>query len=744
MMKTRNQPRRRLPVAQSAARPRARFGADWPWRSIALAGILVAMALVTYTPVLNDGFIWDDDAYVTRNLTLRSVRGLGLMWFYPRSLPQWYPLVHTTFWIEFHLWGLDPLGYHVVNVLLHATSAVLFWRLLTRLRVPGAWLAAAIFAVHPVMVESVAWVTERKNALSLPLALAAMLCYLRFSAADENGRVEEAGDEAIGVDRRFWGWYGLALVFFLAALLSKTIVAPMPAVLLVIYWWKRGRLTWSDLWPLVPFFAIGAGLGIFTAHLERTHVGAEGSEWAFTLLERTLIAGRSIWFYATKLAWPYPTIFFYPRPEPDVSVWWHYVYPVGALGLVIVLWLGRRRFGRGPLAAALIFGGVLLPALGFLNVYPFRYSFVADHFQYHASLALVALAGAGMATLAARIVSAAGRVQPGPADVQGMRPPFPGRGPRVALAIAAMAILVTLGTLSFRQTFAYYDLDSIYKDVIAKNPQAWVAYSNLGVQYGKRGEKDEALAMFTEAVRIDPSQPKIHSNYAQALFDCGKRDGFAPGQLDEVIEQYKESLRLDPLWQPGMLGLGSAYIEAKEPTEARKYLERALELYPKDSACLLGMGFLLVQEKKWSEAQEFFEKAVKENPNVAKAHHGIGLCLLNQDKAQEAIPHLSTALALDADDFEAHYHMANALQIVGDLPTAIDQYNEAIRLKPDYPDALSNLGVTWGMRGDADKAIEYIERVIEIDPDFPGVQTNLASARELKQQQRDQAKSRGQ
>ena len=322
------------------------------------------------------------------------------------------------------------------------------------------------------MVESVAWITERKNALSLPLALAAMLCYLRFAPADDDERVERAGDRETTADAKRWGWYGLAFAFFLAALWSKTIVAPLPAVLLVIYWWKRGRLVWNDVWPLAPFFAIGAGLGIFTAYLEKTHVGAEGAEWDFTPLERTLIAGRSLWFYATKLAWPYPTIFFYPRPEPDVYDWRHYLYPVGAVALVVMLWLARRRIGRGPLAAVLIFGGVLLPALGFLNVYPFRYSFVADHFQYHASLALIALAGAGLAMLARRLAAATITAEPDEPAEENLRPRRRGLGPRTALRMGTAALLVTLAVLSFRQTFAYYDLDSIYKDVIAKNPRA--------------------------------------------------------------------------------------------------------------------------------------------------------------------------------------------------------------------------------------------------------------------------------
>ena len=323
------------------------------------------MVFAAYAPVAGDTFIWDDDAYVTHNPTLRSIDGLRMMWFEPRSLPQYYPLVHTTFWIEYHLWGLAPLGYHADNVLLHAASVILLWRLLVRLQVPGAWLAAAIFGVHPVMVESVCWITERKNVLSLVFALLSMHCYLRFSPAEDF--VGEEGETPRTVGR--WWWYAAALVLFVAALLSKTVVATMPAVLAVIYWWKRGRIPWREVMPLLPFFLIGIGLGLYTARLERIHVGAEGEEWSFTPLARVLIAGRAPWFYASKLLLPYPLIFFYPRWDINEHVWWQYLFPAAALatdrGAVVCAGTDRTRAagGRADFRGSVVSGVGLLERL---------------------------------------------------------------------------------------------------------------------------------------------------------------------------------------------------------------------------------------------------------------------------------------------------------------------------------------------------------------------------------------------
>ena len=278
-------------------------GAPWLW-----GASLVLLACVAYWPTLGNGFIWDDDDYVQNNMTLASPAGLRNIWFKLGAVPQYYPLVHSTFWIEHRLWGLDARGYHAVNLLLHALSAVLVWRLLARLAVPGAWLAAAVFAVHPVGVESVAWVTERKNVLSCALALGSMLAYLRFSPADV-----ASDDRARGA----WRYYVLALVLYVAAVLSKTVTASVPAVLLVVYWWKRGRVSGRDVIRLIPFFAWGLGLSAVTVWMEKTFVGAHGEEWNISPLERMLIAGRALWFYAGKLAWPYPLIFFYPRQADD-------------------------------------------------------------------------------------------------------------------------------------------------------------------------------------------------------------------------------------------------------------------------------------------------------------------------------------------------------------------------------------------------------------------------------------------
>ena len=332
------------------------------------AAVLAVAVFLAYQPCWQGGFLWDDDAHVTAP-ALRSWQGLWRIWSDVGATVQYYPLLHTAFWLEHRLWGDAVLGYHLLNVALHCLAAFLAWAVLRRLKVPGAPLAAAVFALHPVHVESVAWIAEQKNTLSAVFYLAAMLAYLRF---DRSRKVPA-----------YLGAFGL----FVLALLTKTVTATLPGALLVVFWWQRGRLSWRrDVLPLVPFLLVGAGMGLITTWWELEHNRCVGPEFHMTWMQRSLLAGRAVWFHAGKLFWPEPLIFIYPRWRLDPAAAWQYAFPLAAVALLAALWALRRRT-RGPLAAALFFGGTLFPTLGFFNLYTFRYTYVANHYQYLASLA---------------------------------------------------------------------------------------------------------------------------------------------------------------------------------------------------------------------------------------------------------------------------------------------------------------------------------------------------------------------
>ena len=413
--------------------------------------------------------------------------------------------------MEHKLWGDAVLGYHLVNILLHAAAAVMVALVLRRLAVPGAYLAAAIFALHPVQVESVAWITELKNTLSAVFYLGAMLVYLRFDQT------------------RHRSWYACAMGLFVLGLLSKTVTATLPAALLVVFWWQRGRLSWRrDVVPLIPLFLLGVAAGQLTAWFERMMIELGGVQVRLTMVERCLVAGRAICFYLAKLFWPTNLIFLYPRWNVDQNVWWQYLFPAGVVLLSIAAWKLRRRW-RGPLAGLLLFVGTLFPALGFHDLFPFLYSFVADHFQYLASLGVITLASAGTALLIERC----------------------GRWGRAGGYALCLTLLAVLGALSWRQSQMYVDVETLYRTTIDRNPQCWLACYNLGVALVGRGRFDEATAWFRRAVEIRPQYAEAHRNLGLALRMCGKTDE-AIGHLQRAV-----AIRPDdaPAQEPGQ-GVG--------------------------------------------------------------------------------------------------------------------------------------------------------------------------------------------
>jgi len=401
--------------------------------------LLVVATFLAYQPAWNGKPIWDDAAHLTYP-EHRSLAGLLRIWIEPGATQQYYPAAYSLFWVEHKLWGDSTLGYHLVNILLHVTAALLLLKILRTLQIPAAGLAAAIFALHPVQVESVAWISELKNTLSAVCYFGSALAYLRF---------DRTKDKAA---------YAGALMLFVLGLLAKTVIATWPAALLVVFWWQRGKLSWKqDLLRLIPFFAAAITAGLFTSWMERQHVGAQGSEFNFSIFERFLIAGRAIWFYLGKLFWPADLIFSYPRWKISQAIGWQYLFPAAAALLLGALWF-LRRWARGPLAVLLFFIGTLAPALGFVNVYPFKFSFVADHFQYLACCGPIVAACVGLHAI------------------------FRGFGERRLVwerAFCAM-LLATLGLLTWRQSRMYTDIETLWRTTIDRNPDCWLAQGDLG------------------------------------------------------------------------------------------------------------------------------------------------------------------------------------------------------------------------------------------------------------------------
>jgi len=608
---------------------------------------LILLTLVSYGPGWNGKLIWDDDAHLTR-AELRSLGGLERIWLEPGATQQYYPLVHTVFWIEHRLFGEATLPYHLFNIFLHALGAWLLFKVLVQLKIPGAWLAAAIFALHPIQVESVAWISELKNTLSGVFFFSALFFYLRFDQS------------------RSRAGYLLALTLFILGLLCKTTIAPLPAVLLVIFWWQRTKLSPKrDLLPLVPFFVIGIGAGLFTAWMEHRFIGAQGQAFHFGLIERCLIAGRAFWFYLFKLFWPANLIFIYPRWEVSRSLWWQYLFPIAALLFFAALFALRNR-SRAPLAACLIFAGLLFPALGFINVYPFIYSFVADHFQYLASAPVISLAAAGFILLCDRFHLHS-----------------------TVRYATALTLLVFLASLTWLQAHTYSDVETLWRVTLSRNPNCWLAHNNLGAKLLVSGNSKESIVHLRKALEINPLSAEAHNDLGDALSQ--------EGESNEAVAHYLRAIEIKSAYAAPHTNLGELFLRAGRMDESLVQLEEAVKIDPHDANAQNNLGNTLLQMGKVSEAIRHYEATVD--------------LRIYQSKFEQA---------------KAHYNLANALAQHGESDEAIAHYRKTLELQPNYADAHNNLARAFAAKNEVAQAIAHYQKASEIAPNSALFQNNLA------------------
>ena len=682
-------------------------GGDW-----LLGLLLLGATLAAYLPVWHAGLIWDDDGHVTR-AGLRPLGGLWRIWFEPGATQQYYPLLHTAFWAEHRLWGDAALGYHLANVALHASAAWLLYLVLRRLSLPGALLAAWAFALHPVCVESVAWVSEQKNTLSAVFYLAAALAYLGFDGTRRPAP------------------YALSLILFAAALATKTVTATLPAALLVVLWWRRGPLSWkNDALPLAPFFLLGASAGLVTAWVERTYIGASGAAFTLSAADRLLIAGRAVWFYLGKVFWPAHLMFIYPRWDVDDAAPLQYLYPAAAAAALAALFAIRGR-SRGPLASALLFAGTLFPALGFINVYPFVYSFVADHFQYLAA----AIA------LSAFCAGAAGASKALP------------RSARLGVSCAGACAVAGLAWLTFRQCAMYSDAETLWRTTIARNPACWMAYENLGgvlmrdnrldeareqfrkaldinpadteamnelgVATMQQGNADEAIALYLRALEIAPNKAETHINLGVALLQKG-----AP---EKAANHFQHAAQIEPRNVKARLDLASAYAQEGQWADAAAQYQRAAEIDPDDAQTRYGLGSALERAGREGEAMAQFRKAIQIDDENAGAHFRLALGLMSDGKTSEAIPHLRRALEINPNFAEARDMLGNALLQDGKMDEVSSSIMAALALKPDDAQIQNDAGAMFARKGSAEEAIVHYRRALEIDPTFVTARVNLGN-----------------
>ena len=602
-------------------------------RALIFAVVLAGVTIFAYRPAWHGGFLWDDDDYIINNALLTAPDGWQRIWFSLDSPSQYFPFTYSTFRIEHALWGLNTTGYHWVNLLLHVGNALLVWAVLARLKVPGAWLAGAIFALHPVQVESVAWITERKNVLMGFFFLLTLFTWIAFV----NERT-----------RRQWIFYCLALVFYLLALSAKATACTLPAALFLVLWLQETRITARRLVQIVPFVVLGIGMGLLTVWWERYHQGTNQAVFTFLgPIERILVASRAVWFYLSKIFWPSNLTFIYPKWNISGSHAVDYFWLLAGIGVCVAIYFLRRYTGRSVEVAAAFFVTTLSPVLGFIMLFTFRYTFVADHYQYLACIGPIALASAGIVTWSNKFLQY-----------------------RTVIISFALLLVASLGILTWRQAATYSDVETLWRATLVRNPECWMAHTNLGLVLLQQGKIDDGIAHYRSALQMQPDSWDAEYNLGTALL--GK------GLVDEAI----------------------------------LHCERAVSMRPTDPDAQVSLGDALIQKGRIDDAITHYQRASLLHPDHFLALNGLGNALLEKGELDDAIQVCRSALLLRPSDAGCHTTLAIALEEKGNPAEAIQHYRKALELSPNSISTLTNLA--WLLATSQDASVRNGPRAVEL------------------------------
>jgi protein O-mannosyl-transferase len=648
-----------------------------------LALLLVVATVLAYQPVWHAGFIWDDDTHLTQNPCIVGPLGFKEIWTSSES--YFFPLVLSSLWVQHALWGLNPLLYHLVNVAVHAACGVLLWRVLRHLNVRGAWLGAALWVLHPAMVQSVAWITELKNTQSCFFYLLAILFFLKW---------RKQGVSADG--RRNTGCYLLALFCAILAILSKSSTVILPVVLGLCWWWMDGRWHWRNAKWLVPFLLVSILWSGWTIWEEKFHAGSRGSDWTHSMPERLIIAGKVVWFYLGKLAWPHPLVFVYPRWKMDTLEVAAYLPTLTATAGLFVLWRYRNGWVRPFFFTLAYFVTSLLPVLGFFDWYFLRYTNVGDHYQYLASMGPITLVAVG-------IIKALDMIDEGKPF---LKPVFCG------------ALLALLGVLTWCQSAMYADIETLWRTTIARNPDCWMAYHNLGNILLKNGQKEAAVSLYQKTLKINPDYAEAHTSLGVTLVEDGR--------VEEAAAHFQRALEINPDYVQAHCDLGNILRREGKVNEAIAHYQKALKISPRSAEVHYNLGNALLQIGRVGEAISEYQKTLEINPTDASAHNNLGNAFLQTGRVEDAIAQYRKTLVIDPSQAEAHHNLGAALIGKGQPEEAILEFQRALEIKPNFSEAWRNLGSALLKTGQMEKAVVDFQRALEIQPNNAGALHDLS------------------
>lgn len=626
-------------AASMAGRTASAGLSEYWWKAL----LLVAAGLLIYGPVLGGDWLWDDDVLITDNHLVHDPWGLWKIWFQPGEMMDFTPLTVTVNWIGWHLWGNAPMGFRLLNLTLHLTSAFLVWRLLAKLGLRFAWVGGLIFVVHPVIVESVAWIAELKNTLSMPLFLLAACAYLDF---DAQGKRKD---------------YLAALGFFFAALLCKATMVMFPLVILLYVWWKRGRISLTDAKASAPFFAASLLIGLTTVWFLKYHAMIHQPPQLGGLLSRLACAGLTVSFYFWKCLVPIGLMPIYPRWQIDPPTLLQFLpWPIWA-GALAWLWTQRASWGRHVLFGLGFFLINLLPFAGLTPGSYMLFTWVMDHILYIPIIGLIGLAVAGLGKLHEVLAPMQRRVV----------------GALTATAIAALT------WLSWSYAAMFQNQETLWSYTLQLNPSAWLAQSNLGNAYYRKGKPELAMAQYQKAAALKPDDPLIYYNIGNLYFYSGNPT--------EAVAQYQHALQINTSYAPVYANLGVALAAIGKFPDAVAAYRKGLETDPDQVGILSNLGVALTSLGQPQDAETVLRKATQIDPAYAEAHYNLGNALFQMQRIPEARDEFTEAVRLRPNEASSHNNLGAAYEHLGQIPEAITQFQLSLQIDPNNANARKNL-----------------------------------------------------
>jgi tetratricopeptide (TPR) repeat protein len=681
--------------------------ANTPARKWALAVLLGLLCAFTFAyPTINGAFLPGDDAAVKNNAALYDISGLKVIWGSPQRLAQLSPVSNTILLIEHQFFASRPRGYHVISILVHACNVILLWTLLRRLELPGAWLGAALFAVHPVQVDAVSWISQQRYLICGLFYFCALLVYLRRVGLNPQPAPPLPGAEPLiqpGLPESPKWLYAISIALFLFALFCHVLGATFPPVVLILIWWERGKLTRQDVVPLIPFAVLSVSFAGVSAFL---YFHRTGTLWLTNPgpVQWIVIWGRGVWTYFLATLLPVSLSFAYPRWGPDSMKLWHWALPLAAVFVVAALWYLRRRWGRGPITAALLFICLLLPsALGASdpNDNDLPGVMIREHVLYLACAAiLVPLAVLLIDTLStAKLTTRLAAIS-------------------AVIPSISMAVILTLAIVTFLHSKAYEDPTSIWQNVLHGDGDSGIALNTLGqIEFDKK-DYSSADQHFVAALRANPDDTQAQINLA--------RVSETQGQFADAVARYLEVLHRHPDNVDAHFGYGEVLGDQGNTQGALQEYATVQQLDPRNALVFNNIGLLHAQMGDPEEAMRQYKKSIALDPRSLPAYLNLANTQFQAGKVMDAKDTLQKALQIDPTSYIAWLNAGVMAEAIGDMGSAEKYFRAAIYYNYQSAESFMNLGMVLLKRGDAPgktervgEAIYCFKHAAELDPDGP-------------------------